>query len=738
MPSGKRRTDRLPMRIGCTVLVAAGFFLPAMADVEAGMAKSVDPVTRHLHIRYPVPADAPDEVAALCSWSPPAADAWRPAKVMANISETGLNYLPGDVWLDWVEKGRVVERRAAGLERTVIFNPYPEAQANGLVDVDFRVEIQSLDGTPLATHQARVQADNSDVFYLEEWSKVFQSRAVAIGAEPEGAQWAYRTAQDPSSGTTLGNALYGDAGPTTPLPRLSCPLDLRGHYAVFVCTPGAIRLRLTGDERTDGLSSRRFEEVLWRWTRMDRQNLVLKQPYRYTGYSGAAIDYVKFVPLSSELVEELDGQFGEPDKLVAGYWEPYSWAFHENVQETIQHREPLSAFRDARIGIVDTQIGRFGMKVVYETRESDPLLYATRGDPIGTVAQPETDNVGRMQQFTNTLDATLRYARAFGFRAHANFGASNCYPGSPLQGDFSKAHPEWMRKSALRYEVPEVRAYVLALYREALEIGARGLSIDFCRYPETIDSAETGNLIMEELRALADEFSEKDGERVTIMTRFPGTGVRRHELFDYATWAREGWVDYLCPSNIQGRHLHIDMAPYREAVKGTKCTLLPAFDGLSWGQMRPGPFLWRAAELYEAGADGIYVYQADSRVLGRPVDRRFMRLLASSDGVRNYRDAHVRARPGHSKGIYISTPNHIAGWHGWERLRVWTEGVEMGELEIHLDGEPVSHWDGPPYLAGTEEYDSDGVIPPGKHELLIRARDGEGWLEQTITIQGAG
>ena len=68
-------------------------------------------------------------------------------------------------------------------------------------------------------------------------------------------------------------------------------------------------------------------------------------------------------------------------------------------------------------------------------------------------------------------------------------------------------------------------------------------------------------------------------------------------MFDYATWAREGWVDYLCPSNIQGRHLHIDPAPYFDAVRGTECIVLPALDGLSWGQPMPGPFLWRTAQL---------------------------------------------------------------------------------------------------------------------------------------------
>ena len=724
---------------GVCVMLAEG----TTAAYGQAPSVTVDRVTRYIHVRYAVPAGAPDEVAVTCTWSAPGADDWRPAKVMPLIGETALRLLPGEEWRRWVVEGRITERRGAGLERTVVFNPYPEAQQDGRVDVDFRISVASPDGELLAEYQLRLEADNSDVVYIEDWTGVYQHSALAGPDDGEGAaKWACQTDLDPGE-ATLGNALYGYADSATGLPQLSYPLDLKGSYAVFVCTTpgkGSIRMRLSGDERKDRLSSRfLFEEVFWRWTRMDRQNLVLRQPYQYTGYSAGQIDYVKLVPLTQELVDKLDGQFGEEcDKIVAGYWEPYSYAFSDDVEEASWHREYLTAYPEARVPIVDMQIGRFGAKVVYESRETDPLVYATRGDPIGTVAHPETDNVGRMQQFTNTLEASLRCARDLGFQLHANFGASNCYPGSPLQGDFSKAHPEWMRGSALRFEVPEVRAYVLSLYREALEIGAEALSIDFCRYPETVDSVETGNTFMRELRTLADEFREVRGKRVPILVRFPGTGVRRCEFFDYATWAREEWVDYLCPSNIQGRHHHIDPAPYLQAARGTSCKVLPCVDALSWGLPMPGPYLWHVARLYDAGVQGVYVYQADSRLLGRPCDRRCMRLLANSAAVRAWWEEEERLRPTRSKGIYITPHHQIGGYHGWERLRIWVEGVPMGEMEVYLDGERVNRFEGPPYLVGTEEYDSDGVIPPGDHELRIRVKDGDGWLEQTFAIAGAG
>ncbi|MCC6489552.1 MAG: hypothetical protein IT364_18790 [Candidatus Hydrogenedentes bacterium] len=724
------------MRWSLIAACTLGAFLPASAGEV-----SIDPMTRCARITYAVPADAPDVVDVTCAWAPAGSTEWRPAAITPNVSETALRLAPSAVSGAW-RQGKLQERRAAGLNRSVVFNPYPDAQQNGLVDVSFRVAVQGPGGAVLAEEVVPIQCDNSDVVYIEDWSAVTTSDAVSTGDNTDTKLWKWKMDLDSSADVTLGNALYGDAGPGQALRPLSYALNLKGTHAIYVRTShseGAIRLRLTGNERPDTVASRRSgEEVLWKWADMDRQHLVLSQPHHYTGYTPAHIDYVKLVPLPAEQVRQLRVLYdGQTDKLVAGYFEPYSWAFVEDLTSPLQHREPLTAFAEARIGITDIQVGRFGMKSVFETRATDQLLHATIGDPIGDVVQPKTDNVGKMQQYSNTLDAELLYARELGLVAHANFGASNCYPGTPLQGDFSKEHPDWMRGSALRFEVPEVRAYALSLYRETLEIGARGISIDFCRYPETIDTAETCTTFLRELRALANEFNPTDAPRIAILVRFPGTGVRRAELFDYAAWIREDLVDYLCPSNIQGRHMNIDMTPYFDAVKGSRCTLLPEVDALEWGLPFPGPFLWRVAELYKQGAVGLYIYQADGRVLGKPEDRRAMRLLADSRALQQWWAGEEAARPARSKGIYISAPHEFGIYHGWERIRIWTEGVPMGELEVYLDDALVNHCDGPPYLVGTEDDKSDGVIPAGEHQLKIRAKDGDAWLEQIFTVKGA-
>ncbi len=713
-----------------TAACIAGTMMTALASADTTKPPTIwrDPISRCFHIAYDVPRDAADQITVICTFSPHGKGEWRPASVTPLISETALRLSSYDRWQQWTE-GRVTELRAAGLRRTVVFNPYPEAQQDGKVDIDYRIQITKADGKQLDEQSIRLQADNSDVVYLHDWSKILQQDDISANAKPGDGKWRISS----------GNSLHADSG-TSPLPQLTYPLDLHGSYAIFISTPtdqDRVGLRLSGDERTDRFGScRPHEENLWRWSSMDRQHLIIKQLNGYNGAGAAGISYVKLVPLTASQLKSLNSTTAtKRDKTVIAYFEPYSWAFMDNIQETLQHREPLTAYKEARVDIVDAQLGRFGMKVVYESRRTDQLLYSTIGDPINGVI-PKTDNVGRMQQHTNTLDAELRYGRELGMRTFANFGASACYNGTPLQGDITKKNPDWLRGSALRFELSPVRSYVLSLCEEALQAGAPGVSVDFCRYPECIDKASTCTTFLRELRALADRYSSAR-KHVTILVRFPATGVRLYECFDYKTWAKEDLIDYLCPSNIQGRHMSFDIKPYVEAVHGTKCKLTPVVDGIGWGPVMPGAYLWRVKQLYDAGVDGIYIYQADDPILGRPADRRTVGMLGSTATVDAFWKRDADERPHQSKGIYITRAEAGGDYGKYERVRVWLEGIEMGPVGLYLDGKLISKYDHPPYTLGSEDYSSDDVIPSGEHTLKVRAKDGDGWLEQSFTIRGA-
>ena len=179
------------LALACAIMGAVSHGASAQ-DGSDGVTVTVDPVTRYFRVTYLVPGNAPDIVTVHCAWSQPDAEDWRPAKVMPLISETALRLLPDEEWEQWAEHGRIIERRAAGLRRTVLFNPYPGALQDGQVDVDFRIEVLSADDNTLTTQQIRLRADNSDVVYIEDWSNVFQHHAIASDNEPEGRQWSWR------------------------------------------------------------------------------------------------------------------------------------------------------------------------------------------------------------------------------------------------------------------------------------------------------------------------------------------------------------------------------------------------------------------------------------------------------------------------------------------------------------------------------------------------------------------
>ena len=222
------------------------------------------------------------------------------------VSDTALLLAPEEERQQWT-KGAVIERRAAGLTRTVVFNPYPEAQAGGRVDILFRVEIAAPDGQPLATEQGRVQADSTDVACVEDWTQVLQRDAVSTASPANGQSgWFFRT--DLGDSASHGNCLEGHADAQTQIRQLTYPLDLRGHYALFVSTGGSAQLRLSGDERSDHIGDGGPRgEVFWRWTSMDRQNLIVKQEHGHTGWRGARMDYVRFVPLSPRATNRRPG-----------------------------------------------------------------------------------------------------------------------------------------------------------------------------------------------------------------------------------------------------------------------------------------------------------------------------------------------------------------------------------------------------------------------------------------------
>ncbi len=711
---------------------------------------TTDPVTRYVHLTYGLPATVPELVSVRSEVRPLGSAEWQPAPVHPYVSATARSLLPEEEWLNGIRRGTLVERRAGGLARTLVWNPFH--QFGGRAAVEMRISL--LDGEEvLAREETLIELRNEDVVVLEDWRRVIQGQLVSENPGPGEAVWWYRRGQGGENAPSAGTALEAKEKGVE-LPPLTYPLDLRGPYAIFVSLPpglSCIELRLSGDERIEDFgagshlqpepvdpATRPGDEDFWRWVEMDRQHLVIAQPYRsvfeYEDEFRARLHRVRLVPLKGKQVERLEAEWGADGerRQVFGYQEPYSWGFTQKIESNLQLREPLLAFAEARVDSLDIQFARGGSCTVSETRVGTQLLGPTQGDPVrGEV--PHTDNVGRLQQFTNTLGTQLEYARQLGVEARANLGATNCYVGTPFESEFSRQHPEWRQDSLLRYEVPEVRQYILALFEEALEIGARGLSIDWCRYPHSVKNKETVTGFLRQLRALAERYSDPQRGRVSVLVRFPVRGAPCCEHMDYTIWAQERLVDYLCPSNIFNRPLAFEIDEYLEAVRGTPTILLPNVE-----PCLPLPGMWfqRLLDCYEKGVEGVFIYQCDAPV-SKSRTRRYVSIAGSVDALRRWRRREAGEQPRYSKGIYLSPPHKEGKYQPYERLRVWVEGVGADTVEIWVDGRRVNNYEAPPYIPFSEALEDDHAIGAGTHTLKVRARDGGGWIERDFQVQYA-
>ncbi|HET7214107.1 MAG TPA: hypothetical protein VFL79_10995 [Terriglobia bacterium] len=726
------------------------------SDGPLSIVSKINPITRYVHVSYKVPADSPSETIVRCEVRQSNSEVWRPASVWPYMSETALNLVQKQEWENGILRGSVVERRAAGLRRTVVWNPF--RLVTGIASVDFRITL--LDGErAIAQDTMPISLDNSDVVILHDWSKVMQRQLVSENPQPGSAVWWLKTGQAgdyaPTEGTSLEVKEKG-----IELPQLTYPLDLKGYYAIFVVLPaklGCIELRLSGDERSQMFSGesvgngcyleinslpafvRAGHESFWRWADMTRQHLVIEQPYKtvslYEESFRAHLDSVRLVPLTPELVAQLNKTWSAEGqkRTVIGYYEPGSWAFQEKVESNLDHWKPLLAFAEARFSVVDINLGRGGSVLNYESRVDSQLLGAVHGDPShGKV--PHSSAAALMQEYTNTFATELKYARQLGMKPAANFGATSCYVGSDLESNFSKEHPEWRSGDELRYDVPEVRRFMSALFEEALQIGAERLSLDWCRYPETLKSKGPVTEFMRELRRLADRYGNLRGVHIDILARFPARGVPSWQYMDYRTWVREQLVDFLCPSNIQGRHLNFDLSEYLAATKGTKTRLLPNVTAHIWGLSMPGMFWERVLKCYEEGCEGAYVYQADCPTLGSPEGIRYLSLCCSEAALKRWRAREQAEQGKYSKNIYLSLPPRGGQYQPWGRLRVWIEGFSPGLVELFVDDKKINRYTAPPYVLTSEERSEDKAIQPGKRILTVRAEDGSGWLEKEFKV----
>jgi uncharacterized lipoprotein YddW (UPF0748 family) len=217
---------------------------------------------------------------------------------------------------------------------------------------------------------------------------------------------------------------------------------------------------------------------------------------------------------------------------------------------------------------------------------------------------------------------------------------------------FYQEHPQWRctdqdgtTVARMSFAVPQVRAHLVDVLREAVHFGADGANViyargvpfvlyekpfsDLCRQrfgkdPKTLDPSDPQVLqlrvevmtsFMREVRAMLDDEGARrnDGKRLELSAIvFADEADNLKYGLDLRRWVAEGLLDSVIPYRGAGGApaKQYDMTFFRDVCKAKKVPVRPTFIG--WKSPSLSEMMQQAAVLYDAGADGLTFWDGNS------------------------------------------------------------------------------------------------------------------------------
>lgn len=288
-------------------------------------------------------------------------------------------------------------------------------------------------------------------------------------------------------------------------------------------------------------------------------------------------------------------------------------------------------------------------------------------------------------------------------------------------GDLNKKHPEYRIGDTvlLDFKHKEVRDFKLAIFREAAQAGADGVSLDFAVYPPFFTKPDPAIMtqFIRDVRAMLDEVGKTQNRRIQIMARVPNEDYMALGL-DWKTWMREHLVDIIVPTKRHQRdYFELCIEEFVSLANQTGVRVIPSiWHALGFVNTDPHPteaarydkpktkgmFYAQALILHRAGADGIQLAQSSDGWRSRP----WFNDLADPDRIL-FADKHYMVDPismrrcrfkeSGSRTVGLRIGDDIpaarrASRNVKARLVVYCRPLKPGEkLEIRVNGsEPVT------------------------------------------------
>lgn len=523
---------------------------------------------------------------------------WHPCAIFPFIDDD--RFLRCTFW-EWNEAVRFGNIKFNGKAHPIYWNLYLNNLHQCSQDVLINAEIITERG--IAGHRATLRIRPVNAVYISDWENRIQK------------------------GWKVENGCFAFAGGKEVQPFVIKP-NLSGKYRVyFGLLYGIINMRVSsGDEKIrypfiaernrPEFQNKYHKEIYWKTVELNNSNILEISPTPLTirhpdMYPFGAIHYLKLVPVETD-EPAFRMNLKWKDKILACYFEPYSWAFCYNLNKKSEVYEAIKLFVEMGANQIHTQAIRFGSKTLHHSRIVERhSCGAMRGDD-GTFSPGPASMVRSLDVLRESINA----CRSFGIIHYANAGLTNCYPGTDFEEKISREHPEWRTGNILRYNIPETRRYAAAIIKEFIEWGTDGISIDCMRYPY-YHTEEDLLLLFYEIHEAIRKTSGK--KKIPLTARIPAGDPLYYRVFE--NLAKKGIVQCVVPSNLLSREPHVSLRPYIR-FKDFGCKVFGIIDG--WLTHMGSYFNFQLSlyrypsdikddigRFFKEGADGIFVYQTD-------------------------------------------------------------------------------------------------------------------------------
>lgn len=350
----------------------------------------------------------------------------------------------------------------------------------------------------------------------------------------------------------------------------------------------------------------------------------------------ARIAYIKLVGLTQKQIDLYEGYNEYRDYTRVVYsndgFTDFFWGKCGSVEEL--ENLAVDSVKDAGGGEVNFQVGTTGL-LNYNSKYAGNAFedsykydeFIRNGDKR---AREQILNI--LSTGKSPLEIIAKRGKEKGLRVQASLRMNAFYNSTATMFLNGKMYGEYENckqnnSPSLSYYYSDYRQYILNVLKEIASFeNVDYINLDFCRYPTVIGSEASQQ---EKIKIMNDFMRrvriELPHEKISV--RVPYLNTLSYGL-DVETWVKEGLIDRLIPSSISYEDFY-DIDKFKDIVKGTKVELYIGItanlkgkdptketeNSINEGTSLPEneylsveDYLARAHEAYEAGADGIFLF----------------------------------------------------------------------------------------------------------------------------------